>query len=252
MKDNIILAIILARGGSKGVPGKNILPLNGKPVMLYTIDAAREAKSLDRIILSTEDEEIAQIGLEYGVEVIMRPHEYASDSSSIEMALRHTVIEVEKQGVFVRIIVPLYANVPIRKKGSIDEVVETLISTGADSVQTYAPYTTPPQWACKIENDRPKLLDEKYKFAFRRQLVETAYFPNAAAIAIKYDVLMKTDNASTPDSFMGTDKRAIIQKPEDTIDIDNPIDLLWAKFHLEWILKEKEKNNDEFDKYFNR
>ena len=229
----IILCVILARGGSKGVPRKNVVKVLGKPLLVYTIEAALRAKSIDRIVVSTEDGEIAKIAEESGIEVTVRPAEYATDTAPMELALRHVVQEVEKQGCKIDVIVSLYGNVPLRKEGIIDRVIQKLILSGADSVQTYSPYTTPPQWAFRIDGDKPNLLDKKYTFAYRRQLLAPLYHPDGAAMALRYDTLMQISESSDPRAFMGHDRRAVIQSPEDTVDIDEPIDLLWAEFLLQ-------------------
>ena len=236
--DRNALGIILARGGSKGLPNKNILNLCGKPIIAYTIFAALRAKSLYRVVVSTDDEEIARIASEYkDVEVIMRPPEYANDTASIDFALRHVIGEIERQGDKINIVTALYANVPIRREGIIDEVVKKTILTNADSVQTYTPYTAPPQWAHQIDGDKVSLLDRKYEFAYRRQLLIPAYHPDGAVLVVRYDTLMKNIDLSDPNAFLGTDRRAIIQSPEDTVDIDESIDILWAEFLLKRISK---------------
>ncbi|KPA16663.1 Acylneuraminate cytidylyltransferase, partial [Candidatus Magnetomorum sp. HK-1] len=239
--DPINLCIILARGGSKGVPRKNILLLNNKPILTYTINDARESTLIDKIVISTEDSEIAQVSKDYGAKVIMRPAEYATDNAPMDLALRYTVRELKKTGVNINIVVPLYANVPVRKKGIIDCVIEKLISTGADSVQTYSPCQKPPQWACKIIDDKPSLLESKHNDIFRRQEFEPAYFPNGSAMAVRYDVLMDEKNISKPDGFLGTDRRAVVVENEFSVDIDEPIDLLYAKFQIEWLNKDNKK-----------
>lgn len=239
-KENV-LGVILARGGSKGVPNKNILNLCGKAIIAYTISAALRAKSLYRVVVSTDDEEIARIAGAYkGVEVIMRPPEYANDTASIDLALRHVVGKIGHQGDKINIVVALYANVPLRREGIIDEVVEKMILTNADSVQTYTPYTTPPQWAHQIDGDKVSLLDMKYEFAYRRQLLVPAYHPDGAVLAVRYDTLIESIDLSDHSAFLGTDRRAIIQSPEDTVDIDEPIDILWAEF----LLKKNNKHTD--------
>ncbi len=228
------LGVILARGGSKGVPNKNILNLCGKPIIAYTILDALRAKRLHRVVVSTDDKEIAKIASEYGgVEVIMRPPEYATDTASIDLALRHAVGEIERIDGKMDIVVALYANVPLRRAGIIDEVVEKMILTHADSVQTYTPYTTPPQWARQIDGDKVSLLDMKFEFAYRRQLLVPAYHPDGAALAVRYDTLIENIDLSDHSAFLGNDRRAVMQAPEDTVDIDDPVDLLWAEFLLE-------------------
>lgn len=228
------LGVILARGGSKGILRKNLRKLCGRPLLAYTIDAALRAKRLNRVVLSTDDEEIAKVAIKYGVEVIMRPSEYATDSAPMHLALRHAVRMIEQQDNKVDIVVPLFANVPVRKEGVIDRVIDKLISSGADSVQTYAEYTTPPQWAYRIDDDKPIPLEGCYVPSYRRQDLVQAYNPDGAVIAVRRDVLMKSEDAPLEsDAFLGTDRRAVIQAPEHTVDVDEPIDLLWAEFLLQ-------------------
>ena len=228
-----ILCVILARGGSKGIPRKNIVELRGKPILAYTIEAAQNAKRLDHIVVSTEDDEIEKVAERYNAEVVKRPTEYAKDSSPMELSLRHAVQAMNQQGKKIDIVVSLYACIPVRKEGIIDLTIDKLISSGADSVQTYAPYTTPPQWAYTINDDKVEILDEKYRYAYRRQMLTPAFHPDGAALAIRYQTLMEAPlDSSDPHAFMGNDRRAIIQPPEDTVDVDEPIDLLWADFLL--------------------
>ena len=232
MHEKNVIAILLARGGSEGIPRKNLVNLCGKPLLYYTIIAAQKAKSVNRIVLSTEDREIAAVARKYGTETIIRPSEYATETSHIQEALRFTVRELEKGDENIDIVVALYGNVPIRKDCIIDKVIGKMIMTNADSVQTYAPYRTPPQWAYKIQDDEPTLLDEKNAFAYRRQLVEQMYYPDGAVLAFSYNALMNSGDSSEPNAFYGNVRRAVIQSPEDTVDVDNPIDLLWAEFLL--------------------
>ena len=228
------LGVILARGGSKGIPRKNLVILCERPLLAYSVDAALRAKRLDRVVLSTDDDEIAKVGIKYGVEVIMRPSEYATDTAPMHMALRHAVRVIEKEGDKVDVVVALYANIPVRKEGIIDKVVDKLISSGADSVQTYTRYRTPPQWSYSIDGDKPIPLEGCYVASYRRQDLVPAYHPDGAVVAIHRDVLMKSEEDSLePRGHLGTDRRAVIQAPEDTVDVDEPIDLLWAEFLLQ-------------------
>lgn len=233
-----LLAVIPARGGSKGVPRKNILELHGKPVISYTIEAAKNSKIIDHTVVSTDDQRIAEISAGYqGVEVIMRPSKYATDDAPIELAIRHAIKEVEKNGRRVDIVVLLYANVPVRKKGVIERAVRKLVTSGADSVQSYAPYETPPFWACKFEGDKVALVNPKYKYAYRRQLLPKTYYPDGAVVAVLSKVLKENEGASDGNALLGSDRRGIIQAPEDTVDVDEPIDLIWAEFLIERLKK---------------
>lgn len=230
----ITLGVILARGGSKGVPAKNLQPLLGKPLVEYTIDAAFAADRIDRLVLSTEDTKIAAIAEARGVEVVMRPKEYATDAAPIDLALRHAVRTVEWGGDEVGIVVGLYGNVPVRKKGTIDAVVEKMASSGADSVETYAPYTVPPQRALRLDGDKPIPLAGVYVPSYRRQQLVPAYHANGAVFALRRDVLMETENVpGETNAYFGTDRRVIVQNPQDAVDVDEPIDLLWAEFLIE-------------------
>lgn len=90
------LAVIPARGGSKGVPRKNVRPLAGKPLIGHTIEAARSAKRIDRVVVSTDDAEIAAVARGFGAEVVIRPAELASDTASSESAVLHALDELER------------------------------------------------------------------------------------------------------------------------------------------------------------
>ncbi len=85
------LAIIPARGGSKGIPRKNVLPLAGKPLIAYNIQAARQARLITRVVVSTDDDEIAEVSRRFGAEVVRRPAEISGDTASSELALLHTL-----------------------------------------------------------------------------------------------------------------------------------------------------------------
>ena len=101
----MILCVIPARGGSKGLPRKNIMPLLEKPLIGYTIEAAKTERILDRIVVSTEDPEIAKISKTFGVQVIDRPKDMSKDESNIDEALKHAVNMIEKEGKSVDIVV---------------------------------------------------------------------------------------------------------------------------------------------------
>jgi CMP-N,N'-diacetyllegionaminic acid synthase len=227
------LGVVLARGGSKGVPRKNLVPLLGKPLMAYTIEHALQSGRLTRLVLSTDDVEIAAVGESMGVRVIVRPEEMATDTEPMDWALRQAVRVIEEESGRIEFVVALYGCVPVRKIGIIDEVIEKLESSGADSVETYAVYRTPPQWSFAIEGDRPRPLEGCHKEEYRRQNLAKAYYQDGAVVAMKRDVLMRTEGIPTgSDDFLGTDRRVVIQDPNDTVNVDEPSDVLWAEFLL--------------------
>lgn len=131
-----VLAIIPARGGSKGLPRKNIMDLCGKPLIAYSIEVAVNAASIDRVIVSTEDEEIASIAESYGAEVpFLRPKEFAQDHSSIGDAIQWTIQMLNDQGDYPDILVTLYPTHPFRSVRLVECLIEKL-QQGFDRVDT--------------------------------------------------------------------------------------------------------------------
>lgn len=146
----IVLAVIPARGGSKRVPKKNIKPLNGKPLILYSIEHAKKSKYIDRLIVSTDDSEIAQLALKNDGEVpFMRPDELASDSATDFQVFAHLIEWLKVNEKYIPdIIVQLRPTSPLRTVEQIDECIEILVANQeADSVRTV---TTPEQSPYKM------------------------------------------------------------------------------------------------------
>src|SRR5688572_20125524 len=133
-----ILGIVPARGGSKGIPHKNITPLLDKPLLAYTAEAAQASKRLDRVVLSTDDERIARTGAMYGLEVpFLRPPELARDDTPTIPVLQDVVRKLEREGDYFDAILTLQPTNPLRLAEDIDGAVELLERTGADSVISY-------------------------------------------------------------------------------------------------------------------
>lgn len=130
-----IVAVIPARGGSKGIPKKNIVNLAGKPLIAWSIEQAKAAASVGSVWVSTDDREIADVSKRYGAEIVIRPPEYATDGAQSEDALIHALDHIEREGgTEVDLIVFLQATSPLRDRGDIDDAVRELISSGADSL----------------------------------------------------------------------------------------------------------------------
>ena len=136
IKHNRILALTLARGGSKSVPRKNIRPILGIPLIAYTIAEALRSKFITRYIVSTDDEEIRQVAMRFGADVpFLRPAEYSTDTASSVAAMQHAVSWVEQQeGVKYDYVIELMCTNPMKTVVDIDVVIQTLVTTGADSV----------------------------------------------------------------------------------------------------------------------
>lgn len=150
-----MIAIIPARGGSKGLPGKNIKEMCGKPLIAYTIEVALKSKSIDHVILSTDDEEIATVAKKYGAEVpFMRPAELASDTAMAVDNYIYTIGRLEKEwNTKIDSFVVLQPTSPLRIAEDIDGAVELFNARNADSVVTYVKEAHPIFWHKKIDEN---------------------------------------------------------------------------------------------------
>lgn len=136
-----VCAIIPARGGSKGLPRKNVLPLAGKPLIAHTIEAARAARAVGRVIVSTDDAEIRDIAVRYGAEVVLRPPELAGDTASSESAILHVLEHLKlTEGVVPDLLAFLQCTSPLTLPEDIDGTVDRLLADSADSVLAVAPF----------------------------------------------------------------------------------------------------------------
>ncbi len=229
-----ILCVIPARGGSKGFKNKNIIPLYGKPLIGYTIEAALESKLVNKIVVSTDDRRIARAAIRYKIQAIKRPKKFATDSAPIEDAIRHAVKYLKSNDGYVpEIVVWLQANVPIRKRGQIDKVVKRLMSTCcADSAATTYPVSQYPQWM-KIMDKKGFLFPLFPGFKkYRRQDIKTPYLLDGAVVAIKRKVLMETAGKRGVHIFMGKKTIAVVQDKKYSVEIDKKEDLELARFIL--------------------
>ncbi len=154
---NGALGLIPARGGSKGIPGKNIRPLAGKPLLAYTAEAAQASGVLDRLILSTDAEDIAAVGRAAGLDVpFMRPLELAADDTPMLAVIQHALAHLANEGYTPEIIVLLQPTSPLRTPQHIRTAVAELQARGVDSVASVVavPAVYSPYYVMKIENDR--------------------------------------------------------------------------------------------------
>lgn len=227
-----ILAIIPARGGSKGVPRKNIRLLSGKPLIVYSIEAALESKYIDKVAVSTEDEEIAEISKDYDTEIIERPEELARDNTASLPVFKHVISFLENNKNYKPdIIVVLQPTSPLRRVSDINKCIEELIDEKCDSVITLKKVEHPPQWMVQIDKHGKVQNFLKLNSINRRQDAANVYIPNGAVYVTWRDVIMKHN------TIRGADTRAVIMPQERSIDIDTELDFLIAES-----LKENEKN----------
>ncbi len=227
------LALILARAGSKGVPGKNRAPVADRPSFLWTVDDARAASLVDRVAFSTDDDEIARLAVALGVDVVARPASLATDSATVDDAARHAVAALDDDTIDTVVI--LYANVPVRPAGLIDRALACYKETGADSVQSYAPVGKHhPWWTARLDPTTgavtPWTGDVLNHGVYRRQDLPPAYVPDGGALVVSRRALFLEIPGVTPGphAFLGVNRRGIITDIGDVIDIDSPIDLAVA------------------------
>lgn len=223
-----VLAVILARAGSKGLPDKCVRPLLGRPVIEYTFDHALAATAVDNVLLTTDSEPAKTLARARGITVIDRPPELAIDTATVDDAARHAVRTFETAGNrSVDFVVLLYGNIPVRANGIVDRCVRHLIETAADSVRTVAPVTKQhPDWVHRLDGDR--MTQFRTNSVYRRQDLEALYYHDGAVAAVTRAALMAAPRWQGDfQGFLGDDRRAVIQGPEDSVDIDGPVD-----FHL--------------------
>lgn len=136
-----VLAVIPARGGSKGIPRKNVATLMGKPLIAHTIGAARDAAQVTRVVVSTDDAEIAQVSRAYGAEVVMRPDELAGDTARSEDALLHVLDHLAAmEGYVPELVVFLQCTSPLTSAADIDGTIGSLIQQRADTAHSVIPF----------------------------------------------------------------------------------------------------------------
>ncbi len=234
-----ILGIIPARGGSKGVPRKNIRLLHGIPLIAYSISEAKKSRYLNRVVVSTEDAEIAEVAQKWGADIVLRPDDLAADDSPVLLALKQVVLHLsEKEGYDADIVVMLQPTTPFRRAPDIDNAVELLLKTNADSVISVceAPHTCNPHWVRKIVDGRLRpYTDRDEDLHPMRQDLPKVYWRNGQIYAMKRSVLFDKD------SLYGDDCRPYIMPRNFHINIDEELDLLLAGLIIEKGLIEIDK-----------
>ncbi len=188
------LGIITARGGSKGIPRKNVRLLGGKPLLQYTTEAALSAKLLDRVILSTDDEEIAALGRACGVDVpFLRPDELARDDTPTLPVVQHAVRVLEEDGEQYELICILQPTNPLRQAEDIDACIGLLTETNSDSVISVlpVPHEYNPHWVYfQNEDGRLCLSTGEPAPISRRQDLPAAFHRDGAVYVTRRTVLM--------------------------------------------------------------
>ncbi len=219
-----VLCIIPARGGSKGIPRKNIIEIDDKPLVAYSIECAKESRYIDSVVVSTHDEEIASISKAWGAEVpFLRPKELAHDTSKTIEAVLFTVDELQKRTCIFDILVLLQPTQPLRTAVQVDEAIRLFMEKQEDVVSLSA-VSEHPILMRKLDettqNVKPLLSQNS---TVRRQDMETFFIVNGAIYVNGIHNLSK--DTSFNDNPIG-----YVMNESITVDIDDELDLMWARF----------------------
>jgi CMP-N,N'-diacetyllegionaminic acid synthase len=175
--DNTILGLVPARGGSKGLPGKNIKEIMGKPLIAYTIEEALKSSCIDRVVVSTEDDKIARISKDFGAEVpFKRPSAFATDeASSIDVVL-HALRFLQKQGPLTDSIMLLQPTSPLRSREDIDRAIELFYKSRADTLVSVHSMAHHPFNCLAVDGDYWNYLVKPPPNVTRRQEYKQRYY----------------------------------------------------------------------------
>jgi len=219
-----MIAIIPARGGSKGLPNKNIRKICGKPLIAWTINEAIKARQISKIIVSTDSKQIADIALNYGAEVpFLRPSYLAKDSSLAVDNYIYTLDRLKnEQALDINEFAVLQPTSPLRISDDIDNAVKMFLEKEADSVISYTEEVHPIFWHKKIRQDMSfeDIFDNQL---LNRQDYTKTYFPNGAIFVFKTDLIQKK-------KYYSEKSYAYIMPRDRSIDIDTIEDFEYAEF----------------------
>ena len=216
-----ILGLIPARGGSKGIPGKNIKLLGNKPLLKYTFDAAKASGNLDRLVLSSDDPGIIQVAEEIGLEVpFVRPKDLAWDNTPSLDVIQHALKYFEAQGEHFEAICLLQVTTPFRRESLIDDAVEKFNSRGYDSLLSVreVPADFNPHWIFEEKNGRLQIATGEKDIIPRRQELPKAYHRDGAIYLTRSEIIMKQE------SLYGRNIGFIDTTGDPYVNIDTPAD----------------------------
>lgn len=223
-----LLALIPARGGSVAIPRKNIRMLCGKPLLQWSIDAALESKSVDKVVVSTEDSEIAAIARACGAEVpFMRPQEFSTNFSS---GLAPVIHALEQLPEITNILV-LQPTSPLRTSEDIEAIINLRNKTGSESAVSLTNCAKHPAWMYEISENHYLSPILPYNDVETRQQLPTTYVLNGALYLASREYILRER------SFIGKDTVGYFMPQNRSIDIDTPLEFEMAKFLMRQALK---------------
>ncbi len=219
-----VLGLVPARGGSKGVPRKNLRLLGGKPVLQWTVEAAQESRLIDRLVLSTDDEEIARLGGSIGIEVpFIRPAWAATDEATADAVLEHAF---EALGEAFEYFVFLQPTSPFRTAADVDGCLELLAASDADACVSVTASPAKPEWLFYVEPDGALKPVTGARPPDRRQTLRPAYELNGAVYAARVERYQRSR------TFFGSRTLAWIMPAERSVDLDELEDFRHAELLL--------------------
>lgn len=222
-----ILVVIPARSGSKGIPGKNIKKLHGKPLINYTIEAAKEIFENSQVIVSTDDKEIAEIAASHGANIpFLRPKELAQDDSSTRDVILHLVDYFERKKSMPSVIVLLQVTSPLRNSKHLNEALDLFFHKDCDMVVSVTESKTSPYFNLYEENKKGYLQKSKDGAFTRRQDVPPVYEYNGAIYIFKTKSIVESEMKD----FEKITK--YVMSKNDSVDIDDEVDWKIAEYIL--------------------
>jgi len=226
-----VIALIPARGGSKGVPRKNIRPLAGKPLIAYSIETARASKLIERVVVSTDDVEIADVARRYGADVpFMRPAELAQDDSPEWLTWQHAVrtLQAAEGGASIDAFVCVSPTSPLRAVEDVDACIQMLLDTDSDMVMTVRPSERNPYFNMVVLDGGggARVVMKPDRPIYRRQDAPVVYDITTVAYAFRPAFVLRTTS-----EFDGK-VRAVVVPAERAVDIDTELDFAFAEFLL--------------------
>ena len=219
-----LLALIPARGGSKGIPRKNIRPFCGKPLLQWSIDAALAAACVDQVVVSTDDPEIAEVAQAGAAEVpFLRPAELATDVAPGIAPVLHALEQLPQ----VSDVLLLQPTSPLRTSADIEAIVALRQQSGRESSVSLTPSAKHPAWMFSLSQDKRLEPLLQLDGAHCRQQLPTAYVLNGALYLASRAFLLREQ------AFIREDTVGYVMPAERSVDIDTPLDWQWAEFLME-------------------
>lgn len=226
LHEKAFLAIIPARGGSKRLPRKNVLPLGGKPLIAWSIEAAKESKYIDEIVVSSDDNTILDIADQYNIKKIKRSAKLSSDNATTIDVITNTIKTCKRNFDYIILLQPTS---PLRNAKHIDDAIELLEEKGADAIISVCEAEHSPLWSNTLQNDydMSQFLN-KNLLNKRSQELQTYYRLNGAIYIANKEKLLKQNSF-----FLDKNIYAYIMTQKESIDIDTKLDFDFATFLLQ-------------------